>query len=88
VLQDHVQTAFKYFQGRRLCNLPGQPVPVLSHSHSKKKLFPGVQMDPSVFQFVPIVQVLTGVTLSQKAKYKAASIILSNYPVILREWRK
>jgi len=45
--------AFKYLQGWRLHNLSGQPVPVLSHPHSEK-VFPDVQREPSVFQFVPI----------------------------------
>ena len=49
--QEHVQTAFGYFQGGRLHNLPGQPVSVLSHPHGKK-VFPDVQMEPPVF--VPV----------------------------------
>ncbi|KAK4823251.1 hypothetical protein QYF61_000218 [Mycteria americana] len=36
VAQDPSQTAFEYLQGRRLHKLPGQPVPVLDHPHSKK----------------------------------------------------
>ena len=51
--QNHVQTAFEHLQGWRLDNLPGQPVPVLSHSHCKK-VFPDVQREPPVFQVVPI----------------------------------
>ena len=47
------QTAFEHLQRRRLHNLPGQPVPVLSQPHSKKAI-PDVQRDPPVFQFVPI----------------------------------
>ena len=33
--QDHVQTVLKHPQRWRLHNLPGQPVPVLSHAHCK-----------------------------------------------------
>lgn len=36
-------------------HLPGQPVPVLGHSQSKK-VFPDVFTEPAVFQFVPIAQ--------------------------------
>ena len=36
-----------------LHNLPGQPVPVLGHPHSKK-VFSDVQKESPVFQFVPI----------------------------------
>ncbi len=39
--------------GGGLYNLPGQPVPVLGHPHSEK-VFPDVQTEPPVFQFVPI----------------------------------
>ena len=51
--QDHVQMASEYLQGWRLHPLPGQPVPVLGHPHSKI-LFPDVQREPPVFQFGPI----------------------------------
>ena len=47
-----VQMAFEYLQGWRLRNLSGQPVPVLSHPHSKKVL-PAVLREPPVFQSVP-----------------------------------
>ena len=50
--QDHVQVAFEYLQGWRIHSLPGQPVPVLGHSYSKK-VFPNAQREPLVFQFVP-----------------------------------
>jgi len=49
--QDQIQTAFEYLQGRRLHNLSGRSVPVLSHPHSKN-VFPNVQTEASVFQFV------------------------------------
>ena len=48
--------AFEYLQGcgdEYLHNLPGQSVPVLGHPH-REKVFPDVQKDPPVFQFVPI----------------------------------
>jgi len=51
--QDHVQMASVYLQGRRLHSFPGQPVPALGHPHCDK-VFPEVQRDPLVFQFVPI----------------------------------
>lgn len=38
----HIQMAFEYLQGCRLYNLSGQPVLVLSHSHSKN-VFPHEQ---------------------------------------------
>ena len=53
VTQDHVQMAFEYLQGWRLHSLIGQPLPVLSHPHSKG-VFPYVQTEPLVFQFVLI----------------------------------
>jgi len=53
VAQDCVQMAFEHMQGGRLHHLPVQAVPVLSHPDSEK-VFPGVQMEPAVFQFVPI----------------------------------
>lgn len=37
----------------RLHNRPGQPMPVLGHSH-REKVFPDVQETPPVFQFMPI----------------------------------
>lgn len=39
-----IQTAFEYLQGWRLHNLPGQPMPVLIHSHSEKAL-PDIQRE-------------------------------------------
>jgi len=53
VAQDHVKTSSEYLQGWRLPKLPGKPIPVLGHSHSKD-VFPDVQMAPPVFQFVPV----------------------------------
>lgn len=58
VVQDHVPVAFEHLQGRTLHNLCGESVPLLSHPHNKKKkVFPDVQMEPSVFHFVPIASV-------------------------------
>lgn len=51
--QDCVQLASEYLQGQRFYNLPGQPLPELGHSHSKKK-FPDVQRELSACQFVPV----------------------------------
>lgn len=48
---DHVKMAFEYLQGGKLYNFPGQPVPGLSYSPSKK-VFPDVQAEPSMFQLV------------------------------------
>uniref|UniRef100_A0A8B9Q2H3 D-aminoacyl-tRNA deacylase 1 n=2 Tax=Apteryx owenii TaxID=8824 RepID=A0A8B9Q2H3_APTOW len=53
IAQDHVQVAFENLQRRRLRNLSGQPVPMLCHPHSEK-VFSHVQMELSVFQFVPV----------------------------------
>uniref|UniRef100_A0A8B9P213 CUB and sushi domain-containing protein 3 n=1 Tax=Apteryx owenii TaxID=8824 RepID=A0A8B9P213_APTOW len=53
VAQDCIQAGFEYLQRRRLHHLSGQPVPVLCHPHSEK-VFPHVQMEVSVFQFVPV----------------------------------
>jgi len=53
VAPENVQMAFEYLQRWRLHNLPGPPMPVLSHPHSKK-VFLDVQMAPSVFQFVSL----------------------------------
>ena len=52
VAQDGIQAGFEYLQRRRLHNLSGQPVPVLGHPQSK--VFPHIQMELPVFQFVPI----------------------------------
>ena len=51
--QDLVQAALEYLQRRRLHNLPGQPVPVLHHTHSKEVL-PHVQTELPMLQFVPV----------------------------------
>lgn len=53
VVQDNVQMAFGYLQGRRLHSLFGQPMPVLSHPQSKR-LFLDIQRKPPVFQLVCI----------------------------------
>lgn len=50
---DCVQTAVEYLRGRRLHNLTGQSVPVLSHSHSE--VVTRVQLEFPVHQFLPIV---------------------------------
>lgn len=50
--QDHVQTVFKYFQGRASHSIPGRPVTVLGHPHSEE-VFLDVQREPLVFLFVP-----------------------------------
>ena len=44
--------AYENCQGGRLHNCSGQPVPMLSHRHSKK-VFPDVRREPPAFQFVP-----------------------------------
>jgi len=41
-----------YLQGWRVHSLSGQALPVLSHPHSKK-VFPDVQLEVLVLQFVP-----------------------------------
>ena len=69
--------AFEYLQGWRLHNLPGQPVPVLSHPHSKK-VFPDVQTEPPVFQFVPFASWVVSVC----AQYVLGCVVLS---VVIRE---
>jgi len=50
--QDCVQVGFEYLQRRRLCSLPGQPVPVLHHPQSKE--VPRVQLELPRLQFVPV----------------------------------
>lgn len=53
--QDGVQVSYEDFQGRRLHNLSGHPVPVIWHLHVKKML-PDIQRELLVFfHFVPIV---------------------------------
>lgn len=46
--------AFEYLQRGRLSMLSGHPVPVLSHPH-REKVFPDVNREPSMFQFVPML---------------------------------
>ena len=53
VAQGRVQAAFEYLQGGRLHSLPGQPVLVHSHPHSKE-VFPYTQTAPSAFRCVPV----------------------------------
>jgi len=53
VAHDHVQMAFEDHQGWRLHHLSGQLVPVLGPPHSEK-VFPDVQRELPVLQFVPI----------------------------------
>jgi len=38
VAQDYAQTGSAYLQGERPHNLPGKPVPVFGHLHSKKSI--------------------------------------------------
>ena len=52
IAQDRVQTGSEYLQAWRLHDLPGQPVPARGHPHSEN-VFPDIQMEPPVFQFVP-----------------------------------
>lgn len=47
-VQEGVQEGFEYLQGRRLHNLPGKPVSVLSHPQSKEDLS-HIQMEHPVF---------------------------------------
>lgn len=51
--QEGVQRGLEYLQKKRLHNLYRQPVPVL-HQPQSKKFLPHVQMELSVFQFVPL----------------------------------
>ena len=44
---------FGYLPGQRLHNVPGQHVLVLSDPHSEK-VFPDIQVELSVFPFVPL----------------------------------
>ena len=53
VAQECDQMASEHLQGWRPHNLLGQPVPALSQPYSEK-VFPHVQREPPVFQFVPI----------------------------------
>lgn len=53
LLKCHVQATSEYPQGWRLHSLFGQPVLVLSHPRNEEE-FSGVQMEPAVFQHVPI----------------------------------
>lgn len=47
VAQDQVQMAFEYLKVWRLCNISGQPLPMIGHPRSKKVL-PDVPTDPPV----------------------------------------
>lgn len=49
--QDHDQKATEYFQGLRLHNLSGQPVPALS----KLQCLPDVQRETPAFQHISMV---------------------------------
>ena len=51
--QDLVQAGLEYLQRKRIHNLPGQPVPVLSHPQSEE-IVPHVQTELPMLQFVPI----------------------------------
>lgn len=53
VSQDSVQVALEYLHEWGSCNLPGQPVPVFDHPHSKK-VFSDVHTEPPVFLFLSI----------------------------------
>jgi len=53
VAQGYVQMAFEYLQRGRVCKLPGEPVPVFGYSYSRE-VFPDIQIEPPVFQFVSI----------------------------------
>ena len=57
---DHVKAAFEYHQGQRLYNVSGQSMPVLSNQRSEE-VFPDVQKEPLVFQFVPTASCLVTV---------------------------
>lgn len=56
VVHESVKKDFEYLQQKRLQNLPGKPVPVLSYYHSKN-VFPDIHEESSVFQSVPIYPV-------------------------------
>jgi len=61
VVQDHIQLAFRYFQGGGIHNFPEQPMPVLSHP-DKKSVFPDIQTESPVFH-CPLPLVLSlGIT--------------------------
>jgi len=51
--QGLVQAGLEYLQRGRLCNFPGQPVPVLCHPQSEVVL-PHVQTELPMLHFVPI----------------------------------
>lgn len=52
VVHDCVWMAFEYSRIMKAPQLSGEPIPVLSHTHSKNVLS-DIQTTPSVFQFVP-----------------------------------
>jgi len=56
--EDLVQAGLEYLQSSRLHNLPGQPVPVLSHPQ-REEVQPHFQMELPVLQFAPIALVLS-----------------------------
>lgn len=51
--QEHLQTAFEYLWGWRLCSLSRQPVPLFVHFH-RKMCFPNVLRESPLFHFVPV----------------------------------
>lgn len=54
IAQDFVPMAFEYLKAIWThYNLPGPPLPVFGHPHSKKVL-PYAQTEHSMFQFVPV----------------------------------
>lgn len=58
VVQDSVQLVSDYHLHKwRLHHHSGQPVPALGQPHSGKE-FSDIQMEPPVFQFVPIASCL------------------------------
>jgi len=77
--QDCIQAAFQYLQGWRLHKLSGQLMPVLGHSHNKE-VFPKVQREPPVFQFVPID---SGTVASNHCKKSSSLIFISSHEVFI-----
>ena len=65
VAQEHTVRAFDYLQGWRLHNIPRQPVPVFSHSKSKK-VSPDIETW-SVFQFVSICLCPCSLSITEKS---------------------
>lgn len=54
--QDYVQTTCQYVQKRRLCKFLGQSALMVSHSHCK--VFPHIQVELPVRQFLTIASCL------------------------------